>query len=124
MDSNQVLMALRREKALLEHVLELAECQLGLIRAGRLEDVEIVLLLRAESMSELANAEVKIGGEMRQIVHDLKLTTKELEELNSLNVLISNLANRIADIDDRANELAEVSESFWPPERPAQTEIY
>jgi hypothetical protein len=75
-------------------------------------------------MSELANAEVKIGGEMRQIVHDLKLTTKELEELNSLNVLISNLANRIADIDDRANELAEVSESFWPPERPAQTEIY
>ena len=124
MDSNQVLMALRREKALLEHVLELAECQLGLIRAGRLEDIEIVLLLRAESMTELANAEVKIGGEMRQIVHDLKLTAKEFEELNNLNILIISLANQIADIDDQANELAEYSESFLPPESPAQTEIY
>ena len=124
MHSNPVLIDLRREKVILEQVLELAECQLELIQSGRFEDVEILLRLRAEPMNELATAEVNVGREMPQIEDDdLTLTTSELEELQSLNLLITNLATRIADIDDRVNRLAEVHDSWWP-ENTAQTEPY
>ena len=124
MHSNPVLIDLRREKAILEQVLELAECQLELIQCGRFEDVEILLRLRAEPMNELATAEVNVGREMPQIEDDdPTLTTNELEELQSLNLLITNLATRIADIDDRVNRLAEVHDSWWP-ENTAQTEPY
>ena len=124
MHSNPVLIDLRREKVILEQVLELAECQLELVQCGRFEDVEILLRLRAEPMNELATAEVNVGREMPQIEDDdLTLTTNELEELQSLNLLITNLATRIADIDDRVNRLAEVHDSWWP-ENTAQTEPY
>ena len=124
MHSNPVLIDLRREKVILEQVLELAECQLELVQSGRFEDVEILLRLRAEPMNELATAEVNVGREMPQIEHDdLTLTTKELEELQSLNLLITNLATRIADIDDSVNRLAELHASWWP-ENTAQTEPY
>ena len=124
MHSNPVLIDLRREKVILEQVLELAECQLELVQSGRFEDVEILLRLRAEPMNELATAEVNVGREMPQIEEDdLTLTTTELEELQSLNLLITNLATRIADIDDRVNRLAELHDSWWP-ENTAQTEPY
>ena len=124
MHSNPVLIDLRREKVILEQVLELAECQLELIQSGRFEDVEILLRLRAEPMNELATAEVNVGREMPQIEEDdLTLTTKELEELQSLNLVITNLATRIADIDDSVNRLAELHASWWP-ENTAQTEPY
>ena len=124
MHSNPVLIDLRREKVILEQVLELAECQLELVQSGRFEDVEILLRLRAEPMNELATAEVNVGREMPQIEDDdLTLTTNELEELQSLNLLITNLATRIADIDDRVNRLAELHDSWWP-ENTAQTEPY
>ena len=124
MHSNPVLIDLRREKVILEQVLELAECQLELVQSGRFEDVEILLRLRAEPMNELATAEVNVGREMPQIEHDdLTLTTNELEELQSLNLLITNLATRIADIDDSVNRLAELHASWWP-ENTAQTEPY
>ena len=124
MHSNPVLIDLRREKVILEQVLELAECQLELVQSGRFEDVEILLRLRAEPMNELATAEVNVGREMPQIEEDdLTLTTKELEELQSLNLLITNLATRIADIDDSVNRLAELHASWWP-ENTAQTEPY
>jgi len=124
MHSNPVLIDLRREKVILEQVLELAECQLELVQSGRFEDVEILLRLRAEPMNELATAEVNVGREMPQIEEDdLTLTTTELEELQSLNLLITNLATRIADIDDSVNRLAELHASWWP-ENTAQTEPY
>ncbi|HYR88371.1 MAG TPA: hypothetical protein VE422_30105 [Terriglobia bacterium] len=115
MHSNAILIDLRHEKAILEQVLELAECQLELIQSGRIEDVEILLRLRAEPMIQLANAEVNVGREMPQLEHDdLNMTTTELEELQRLNLLITNLATRIADIDDRVNRLAELQNSAWP----------
>jgi hypothetical protein len=122
MYSNPVLTGLRREKALLEQVLELAECQLELVRSGRLEDAVILLFLRAEPMNELVSAEVNVGREMPLIERSERLTPNELEELHDLNVLIMNLANQIADIDDRVYELADLNDACLGPDVPPQTE--
>ena len=53
MNSDQVTLALRREKELLEQVLEMAQCQLELIETGRIKDLEILLTLRESAMSEM-----------------------------------------------------------------------
>lgn len=122
MNWKRVVVALRREKALLERVLELAEWQFELIQSGRLEDVEVLLSLRAEPMSELALSELNVGQDMPQLENDPTLTTHELEELRHLNLQIIRLTNRIIDIDDMAEQLAELSDMYLSTDNPAQTE--
>jgi hypothetical protein len=124
MDSKRVVTALRREKKLLEQVLHLAECQLELVQTGRLEDLELLLSLRAEPMRELAMSEVNVLAEMPHFEHDRTLTPREIEELHCLNLQIINLADRIVGIDERAEQLAEFSEFFCLlPEKSAQRKV-
>ena len=124
MDSKWVVTALRREKKLLEQVLQLAECQLELVQTGRFEDLELLLSLRAEPMRELAVSEVNVIAEMPELENDRALTPREIEELHYLNLQIIDLADRIVVIDERAEQLAEFSEIFFVvPEKPAPTEV-
>jgi hypothetical protein len=113
MNSKQVVLALRREKTLLEQVLQLAQCQLDLVQDGRIEDLEVLFSLRAEPMTDLAKAEMNLGTDMSRLENDRSLTPPELLELHDLNLEIINLANRIVMIDERAQQLAELDE-FCP----------
>jgi hypothetical protein len=124
MDSKRVVSALRREKKLLEQVLQLAECQLELIQTGRFEDLELLLSLRAGPMRELAVSEVNVVAEMPLLENDRALTPREIEELHYLNLQIIDLADRIVGIDERAEQLAEFSDLFClMPEKPAPSEV-
>ena len=117
MESNGIVIALRREKNLLEQVLCLAICQLDLVQAGRLEDLEVSLLVRAERMTDLAIAEANINAKMPDIENDPTISSTELEELHYLNLQITKLTDSIVDIDERAQQLVELSDSGVPPER-------
>jgi hypothetical protein len=107
MKSNEVASVLKREKELLERVLELAECQIDLLESGRAEDFETLLSLRAEPMSELAFIEEAIETETPQILNDLTSSKETLDEIESLNVAILSLADRIVNLDEKAESLAE-----------------
>ena len=111
MDSNPIVIALSREKNLLEQVLSLAICQLDLVEAGRLEDLEFSLLVRAERMRELAVAEANINAKMPDIENDPTLSSTELQELHYLNLQITELTDSIVDIDERAQQLVELCSS-------------
>jgi hypothetical protein len=101
MNSNQ----LRREKELLLQILDLAECQTELLESRRLEDLEILLSLRAAPLSEMANME-----EAGEIGPDPALTasTDELRDLNELNLDILTLVGRIVDLDQEAGWFADL----------------
>src|SRR5438552_17988405 len=117
MESNGIVIALRREKNLLEQVLCLAICQLDLVQAGRLEDLEVSLVVRAKRMTDLAIAEANINAKMPDIENDPTISSTELEELHYLNLQITKLTDSIVDIDERAQQLVELSDSGVPPER-------
>ena len=98
MNSEQITLALRREKELLERVLEMAECQLDLVESGRIDDLAALLTLREAAMSEL---------EMIESQTDATFSTQDIDALQDLNIAIFSLADRIADLDERTEWLAE-----------------
>src|SRR5437660_1439986 len=97
MDS-AVVTALKREKSLLEQVLHLAVCELDMLELGRVEDVERLLLLRAERMGHFATAEANVYAEMPDLQNDSSLNPEEIAELHNLNLQIVSLADRIVAI--------------------------
>lgn len=103
---------LRREKELLLQILDLAECQTELLESGRLEDLEILLSLRAAALSEMADME-----EAGEIEPDPALTasTDELVDLNELNLDILTLVGRIVDLDEKTNWLADLCDGNSVP---------
>jgi hypothetical protein len=113
MNSNQITLALSREKELLEQVLAVAECQLGLIESGRIEDLEVLLMLREAAMSEM---------EMIESQADSTLASEDIHELQDLNLAIVSLANRIAVLDERTEWLAEQYDESTSSQPSAATE--
>jgi hypothetical protein len=103
MKANLIASALEREKELFEQILELAECQPELLESGRAEDLEVLLSLRSASLFELNAAEDVIEAEFDTGV----MTTEELEEINQLNLAILGLADRIANLDEQFEFLAD-----------------
>ena len=79
-----------------------------MLEAGRLDDVEKLLLLRAECMQEFVMAEANVSAKMSDIGDDLTIDPKAFTELRSLNLQISTLANYIVAIDERAEEMGEL----------------
>jgi len=105
MDLNQAVSVLEKEKELLSQVLELAECQVGLMESGRLEDFEVLLSLRARPMALLSSIETDFGDEMPQV--GTRLSPQEFSDLQELNSEIITLANRIVEIDEKSEQFAE-----------------
>src|SRR5262245_49194375 len=106
MKTKQVASGLERAKELLEKVLDLAACQKELLEAGRLEDLEILLALREAPLAELAEIEESVEAEMLGIRNGHS-STAELEDLHELNLAILSLTDRIVDLDEQADRLAE-----------------
>jgi hypothetical protein len=100
----QVIAALKREKELLEQMLDLAECQPELVRSGRVEDLEILLSLRANPLSEMTALEEVAEVEMEPAP---TVSTDELQELNELNLSILSLVDRIVGLDEKTDWLAD-----------------
>jgi hypothetical protein len=106
MDS--IVTALRRQKSLLEQVLDLTVCEVEMLETGRLEDAEILLRLRAERLGEFEMAEAHIDVRMPHIERDPTVSPKELADLHDLNLQIIRLADCVVAIHERAQELAKV----------------
>jgi hypothetical protein len=105
MDS--IVIARKRQKGLLQEVLNLAVRELDMLEADRLEDVERLLLLRAERMGEFEMAEVNVNATMPGIDNNV-FNPEELAELHDLNLQMMRLANCIVAIDEWAQELVEL----------------
>jgi len=105
MDLNQAFSLLRKEKELLAQALDLAECQLELLESGRIEDFDVLLSLRATPMTQLAGIETNFGEEMPEIGNTL--SANEASEFQELNTQIITMANRIIEIDQKSEQLAE-----------------
>ena len=105
---DSIAIVLERQRTLLEQVLDLAVGGLTMLEAGRLDDVEKLLLLRAECMQEFVIAEANVSAKMSDIGDDLTIDPKAFTELRSLNLQISTLANYIVAIDERAEEMGEL----------------
>ncbi len=121
MTSNQVAAALERQKELLEQTLKLAECQTELSESGRIEDLEILLSLRAGPLSELAAEDEVIDAHMRQIGNS-PAATEDLRDLDELNIAILGLVDRIVNLDEKTEWLTDHCEDFTFAEEPAATE--
>jgi hypothetical protein len=118
MYSNQVA-ALKRERDLLQEILDLAECQPELLASGRFEDLEILLSLREGPLSLLVSAEEALEPEI-----NLKRSpaTEDLQQICELNVAIMNLADRIINIDKRTERLWDRYDDYEPAERSADAD--
>ena len=103
MNSNQIT-ALRREKELLQEILDLAKCQTELMEAGRLDDLEILLSLRAGPLSEMAAMEEATDIEADPAP---RASTDELFDLNALNLDILRLVDQIVSLDEDTDRLAD-----------------
>jgi hypothetical protein len=114
MNFNQVVSVLNKEKELLTQVVDLAECQLGLIESGRLEDLDVLLSMRAKPMAQLSDIESEFGDEMPQGRNNL--SSNERYDFEELNTQIITMANRIIEIDGKAEQLAEERDRIvsWP----------
>jgi hypothetical protein len=110
MKANQVASALEREKELLEQILDLAECQPELLQSDRAEDLEILLSLRAGTLSELNEAEDAIESEMDDA--QAAMTTEELCNINQLNLAILGLVDRIVNLDEQMEIFGEPLDDF------------
>ena len=120
MNSNQVAI-LKREKELLQEILDLAECQPELVESGRAEDLEILLSLRAGPLSQLSTVEAAVEAE----IHPQRsaTTTEELHQMYELNVAILNLVDRIVSVDEKTTEwLREHYEDCEPAEQHSDTD--
>ena len=114
MDSKPIVIALKREKGLLEQVLGLALRQLDLAAAGRLDDLESSLLLRAKRMTDLGVIEADVGARMPAIANDLTVSSRKIVELHDLNVQIMSLVDRIIEIDEKTQKLVDLADDPDP----------
>jgi hypothetical protein len=106
-EMDSIVIARKRQKGLLQEVLNLAVRELDMLEADRLEDVERLLLLRAERMGEFEMAEVNVNATMPGIDNNV-FNPEELAELHDLNLQMMRLANCIVAIDEWAQELVEL----------------
>jgi hypothetical protein len=97
---NETVVALKREKDLLEQILLLSENQLRLIQHHDLESFEAFWPLLGEPMAELAEAESAVDFSMAELEKDHVLTQDERRELGLWSAAIADLAHRIANIDE------------------------
>jgi|SRR5579862_6821339 len=109
MDSSQVASVLRREKEILEEMLDLAECQPDLLDLDRADDLEILLSFRVDALSQLATAEDIVDAEMYEKFDSTSLRTEDLRQIYDLNVAILNLVDRIVNADEKTRWLLEHS---------------
>jgi hypothetical protein len=121
MSSNQVAV-LKREKELLQEILDMAECQPELLESGRAEDLEILLSLRVGPLSQLSTVEEAVEAEIHP-QRSATPTTEELHDIYDLNVAILNLVNRIVSVDEKTTEwLREHYEDCEPAEQHTDTD--
>jgi hypothetical protein len=120
MNSNLAASVLKKEKELLEEMLNLAECQQDLLGSDRVEDLEILLELRARSLAKLDAVEAAVDAEM----DTQTATTEELDDLHKLNLAIINLVDRIIALDEKADWLAEHCGDYASTELSAETGLH
>ena len=101
MDSNEILKALERERALLEDFICLSEEQLLLLEAEDIDAVNSLLQKRADLMMELTAIETTLGTWISQIRNDPSVTSEMMREFRAVNDEIVSMANHIVEIDEQ-----------------------
>src|SRR5881296_1303790 len=90
MDSNEILKALERERALLEDFICLSEEQLLLLEDENIDAVNSLLERRADLMMEMTAIEATLGTWISQIRTDPSVTPEMMKELRAVNDEIVN----------------------------------
>jgi hypothetical protein len=103
MDSVQVLIALERERELLEDFICLSEEQLLLLEDENIEAVNSLLERRADLMIELTAIEATLGTWITQIRTDPSVSAEMMHELRAVNDEIVSMANHIVEIDEQTH---------------------
>jgi FlgN protein len=103
MDSNGILKALERERALLEDFICLSEEQLLLLEDEDIDAVNSLLEKRADLMIELTAIEATLGTWISQIRTDSAVTSAMMREFRAVNDEIVSMANHIMEIDDQTH---------------------
>ena len=103
MDSNGILKALERERALLEDFICLSEEQLLLLEDENIDAVNSLLEKRANLMIELTAIEATLGTWISQIRTDPAVTSEMMREFRAVNDEIVSMANHIMEIDDQTH---------------------
>jgi len=103
MDSNEILKALERERALLEDFICLSEEQLLLLEDEDIDAVNSLLQKRADLMMELTAIETKLGTWISQIRNDPSVTSEMMREFRAVNDEIVSMANHIVEIDEQTH---------------------
>ena len=105
MDSNEILKALERERALLEDFICLSEEQLLLLEDEDIDAVNSLLQKRADLMMELTAIEATLGTWISQIRNDPSVTSEMMREFRAVNDEIVSMANHIVEIDEQIHAL-------------------
>ncbi len=103
MDSQQILIALERERQLLEDFICLSEEQLLLLEDENLDAVNSLLERRADLMVEMTAIEATLGTWISQIRTDPSVTPEMMKELRAVNDEIVSMANHIVEIDEQTH---------------------
>jgi hypothetical protein len=103
MDSNEILKALEKERALLEDFICLSEEQLLLLEDENIDAVNSLLEKRADLMMELTAIEATLGTWISQIRTDPSVTSEMMKEFRAVNDEIVSMANHIMEIDDQTH---------------------
>ena len=103
MDSNEILKALEKERALLEDFICLSEEQLLLLEDENIDAVNSLLEKRADLMMELTAIEATLGTWISQIRTDPAVTPDMMREFRVVNDEIVSMANHIMEIDEQTH---------------------
>ena len=117
MDS-PVVTALKQERRLLKEILHFAVRELEMLEFGRFEEVEMLLLHRAERMEHVSVTEANVYEKMSEILNDTSLSAEELAELHDLSLQVIKLADCIVAIDEWTSEVADAGDHFVMPAKP------
>src|SRR5207244_10658271 len=99
MDSQEILKALERERALLEDFICLSEEQLLLLEDEDIDAVNSLLQKRADLMMELTAIETTLGTWISQIRNDPSVTSEMMREFRDVHDQIISMANHNVELE-------------------------
>ena len=103
----QVVLALKRERELLEKIIAISEHHLKLMEGGDTEVFENFWPVLARPMEELAQIEKEVDSGLGELEEQHVVSPEARQEIEFWSTAVSELATRLACIDDRMTSLSD-----------------
>jgi hypothetical protein len=112
MSSSPITSILRREREVLEELLDLAKCQIDVLDAKHADDLEILSSFQSAAMHKLNTLDEQDAEGLAPLLENDSIPNAQvLHEVQELNSAILALVDRIVNFEDKTGFLSEQYEN-------------